>query len=135
MLCFTQFFLTCTSTSFKKKKKILEDFQGCKRYEKQRAHIKCQVSTVKTRVAMREAAVPIGASRWACPGCGGAGTAQRRLETSLRVIITLLGSTIDRRTPCDLTNNILDHFLRADARMNFMVPFLSMTWSMLRAPR
>lgn len=43
---------------------------------------------------------------------------------SLRKIITLLGTMINRGTPCDLTNNIFDHILRANARMTFMVFFL-----------
>lgn len=63
------------------------------------------------------------------PRLSGAGISQRPLEKSLRVIITLLSTTIDRRTPCDLTNNILGHILRADASMNFIVPFLTMTLS------
>lgn len=53
---------------------------------------------------------------------------------SLRVFITLPGTMINGKTPCDLMNNILDHILRADARMNFMVLFLIMTLVCAKGP-
>lgn len=52
---------------------------------------------------------------------------------SLRGIVSLLGTVINRRTPCDLMNSTLDHILTVGARVNLMVLFLSVTLCVLRA--
>lgn len=41
---------------------------------------------------------------------------------------------INERTPCDLTNNIFDHILRANARITFMVLFLIITLLCAESP-
>lgn len=75
MLCFTLFFLTCTSTSYQKKKnnKILADFQGHRKYEGKEEHkLNARESRVENKSRGSTAfvgpqCVPLGLT-WTCMG-------------------------------------------------------------------